>query len=203
MSHSFESDQFCTSGQVVQVWNYNRSKPVGALEWGADSVLTCKYNPSEAHLLASTGIDRSVMIYDLRTNQPLSKTVLPNKSHCLSWNPYQPINFTVGNDDGNLYTFDMRNMSTVKLIHKDHISAVTDVDYSPTGREFVTASYDKTIRIFPSDQGKSREAYHGKRMQKVFSVQFSQDSHYVLSGSDDMNIRIWKALAWNPLGTIT
>ena len=94
-------------------------------------------------------------------------------------------------------------MSTIKLIHKDHISAVTDLDYAPTGKEFVTASYDKTLRIFPSDQGKSREAYHGKRMQKVFAVQFSQDSHYVLSASDDMNIRIWKALAWNPVATIT
>ena len=28
----------------------------------------------------------------------------------------------------------------------DHISAVTDVDYAPTGREFVTGSYDKTVR---------------------------------------------------------
>ena len=30
-------------------------------------------------------------------------------------------------------------------VHMDHISAVTDVDYAPTGREFVTGSYDKTV----------------------------------------------------------
>ena len=34
------------------------------------------------------------------------------------------------------------------MIYKDHIGAVLDVDYAPTGKEFVTASYDKTIRIF-------------------------------------------------------
>ncbi len=34
--------------------------------------------------------------------------------------------------------------------------AVLDVDYSPTGREFVSGSFDKTIRIFPVDQGRSR-----------------------------------------------
>lgn len=28
----------------------------------------------------------------------------------------------------------------------DHVSAVTYVDYAPTGREFVSGSYDKTIR---------------------------------------------------------
>ena len=41
-----------------------------------------------------------------------------------------------------------------------------DIDYAPTGREFVTWSYDRTIRIFRADEGKSREVYHGKRMQK-------------------------------------
>lgn len=41
-----------------------------------------------------------------------------------------------------------------------------DLDYSPTGREFVTGGYDKTIRIFNVNDGKSREVYHTKRMQK-------------------------------------
>ena len=112
-------------------------------------------------MLLSTGIDRSIILYDLRNNQPIKKTVLANKSQCASWNPYQPINFTVGNDDSNCYTFDMRKLEAVKLIHKDHISAVTDIDYAPTGTEFVTGSYDKTIRIFNNLEGKSREVYHG------------------------------------------
>ncbi len=42
------------------------------------------------------------------------------------------------------------------MVHQDHVSAVLNVDYSPTGKEFVTASYDKTIRIFPVDSGRSR-----------------------------------------------
>jgi len=28
----------------------------------------------------------------------------------------------------------MRKMEKAKIIHKDHISAVMDIDYSPTGR---------------------------------------------------------------------
>jgi WD repeat and SOF domain-containing protein 1 len=55
----------------------------------------------------------------------------------------------------------MRKLEVIKLIHKDHISAVTDIDYAPTGTEFVTGSYDKTIRIFNTLEGKSREVYHG------------------------------------------
>ena len=41
-----------------------------------------------------------------------------------------------------------------------------DVDYSPTGREFVAGSYDRSVRIFAYNGGRSREVYHTKRMQR-------------------------------------
>lgn len=49
-----------------------------------------------------------------------------------------------------LYTFDARNMKVPINVHMDHVGAVIDVDYSPTGKEFVSGSYDKTIRIYES-----------------------------------------------------
>lgn len=102
------------------------------------------------------------------------KTVeLKNKSSAACWNPQEPFNFTVGNEDSNCYTFDMRKLDKIKMIHKDHILAVynfvlirLDIDYSPTGKEFVTGSFDKTIRIFNITEGRSREVYHTQRMQK-------------------------------------
>lgn len=97
----------------------------------------------------------------------------------------------------------MRKLDKIKMIHKDHIGPVIDLDYSPTGKEFVTGSYDKTIRIFQQDMGKSREVYHGKRQQKVFAVQWAMDSSCIMSGSDDMNIRLWKTIAYKPLGNMS
>lgn len=55
-----------------------------------------------------------------------------------------------------LYTYDMRFLENPVTVHMDHVSAVLDVDYSPTGKEFVSASFDKSIRIFPKDFGHSR-----------------------------------------------
>ena len=46
----------------------------------------------------------------------------------------------------------MRNLTLPLSMHKDHVSAVIDVDYSPTGKEFVSAGYDKTIRIYEVDK---------------------------------------------------
>ena len=44
------------------------------------------------------------------------------------------------------------------------------------------------------------QVYHTKRMQRVFCVRFSGDGSYVFSGSDDMNVRVWKADASEQLG---
>jgi WD repeat and SOF domain-containing protein 1 len=107
----------------------------------------------------------------------------------------EPINFCLANEDYNVYQFDMRSLDQALMIHKDHTAAVMDVAYSPSGREFVTASYDRTVRIFKCREGHSRDIYHTKRMQRVFTVNYSSDSQFVISGSDDMNLRIWKAEA--------
>lgn len=48
-----------------------------------------------------------------------------------------------------------------------------------------------------------REVYHTKRMQHVICVKWSSDSKYVLSGSDEMNIRLWKANAAEKLGVVS
>lgn len=85
----------------------------------------------------------------------------------------------------------------------DHVGAVIDVDYSPTGKEFVSGSYDKSIRIFEMNKGHSREVYHTKRMQRLTCIGWSLDDKYVISGSDEMNIRLWKAKASEKLGIVS
>lgn len=105
----------------------------------------------------------------------------------------EAFNFTVANEDHNCYTFDMRNLGRPSNILKDHVSAVLDVEYSPTGQEILTGSYDKTVRIFDARQGHSRDVYHTKRMARIFCVKWSWDNKFVLSGSDDGNVRIWRA----------
>jgi DDB1- and CUL4-associated factor 13 len=46
-----------------------------------------------------------------------------------------------------------------------------------------------------SDPCLTLNRYHTKRMQRVFSCAWTPDSNYVLSGSDDGNIRLWRANA--------
>ena len=48
--------------------------------------------------------------------------------------------------------------------------------YFILGKEIVSGSYDKTLRIFRTDTGRSREVYYTKRMQRLSSVLWSSDN---------------------------
>jgi WD repeat and SOF domain-containing protein 1 len=98
----------------------------------------------------------------------LQKIELPGRTNAICWNPMEPSYFTCANEDHNLYTFDMRFMKSAHGIHRDFLSSVMSVDYSPTGREFVAGGYDMTMRIFERSKGTSREVYFTRRMNRVF-----------------------------------
>lgn len=195
LDHHFSDDVFVTGGASIQLWNTNRGSPVSNLSWGCDNVSKVKFNKTETDVLASCGSDNSIVLYDIRTNSPIQKVVTELRANDISWNPMNAFHFASGHDDHNSYLWDMRDLHKSLTIYKDHVSAVTTLDFSPTGEELVTGSYDKTIRIYRAREGRSREIYHTKRMQRVFAVAFTTDNRYILSGSDDSNIRLWRANA--------
>ncbi|KAL8136731.1 hypothetical protein V2J09_002732 [Rumex salicifolius] len=202
VDHQWNGNLFATGGAQVDIWDQNRSYPVNSFEWGVDTVVSIRFNPGEPNLLATSGSDRSIVLYDLRLSSPARKIIMVTKSNSIAWNPMEPMNFTVANEDCNCYSYDARKLDEAKCVHQDHVSAVMDIDYSPTGREFVTGSYDRTVRISPYNGGHSREIYHTKRMQRVFCVKYSCDASYVISGSDDTNLRLWKSKASEQLGVL-
>lgn len=196
LDHHRNKSLFVTGGPRIELWDASRTKSLSNLSWGADNVNHVKFNQNETDILASTGSDNSIVLYDLRTNSPTQKIVQNMRTNAICWNPMEAFNFVIANEDQNAYYYDMRNMSRALNVFKDHVSAVLDVDFSPTGDEIVTGSYDKTIRIYNVKHGHSREIYHTKRMQHVFQVKYSMDSRYIISGSDDGNVRVWRSKAW-------
>lgn len=202
--HYTDMGLFATSGSsCVNLWNVERPVPLQTFSWGTeggDSFYSVKWNITEVDIFAALGSDRSIILYDKRFLSPLRKLTLSMRSNAICWNPMEAFNFTVANEDTNCYTFDMRKMDTACNVLRDHVSAVMDLDYSPTGEELVTGSYDRTIRIFNSRHGHSRDVYHTKRMQKIFCVKFSMDSRFIISSSDECNIRIWRSEASERLG---
>jgi WD repeat and SOF domain-containing protein 1 len=200
IDHHFDEDLFVTGGATIQLWDLTRSKNISDLTWGADNINTVKFNKTEKNIIASAGSDNSIVLYDIRTNSPIQKVVTSLRTNSIAWNPMEAFNFASACEDHNGYLWDMRNLNKSLNVYKDHVAAVMDIDFSPTGEEVVTGSYDRTIRIFHSRSGHSRDIYHTKRMQRVFQAKFTTDAKYILSGSDDTNVRVWRAKASDRAG---
>jgi WD repeat and SOF domain-containing protein 1 len=200
--HYRDENLFVTAGARVDLYDLNRSEPLHSFEWGSDSINTVKLNKIEPNLLVSSASDRSVVLYDIRSRTPIRKIILNMQTNAICWNPMAAFYFSTASEDSNCYSFDTRRLDHAVTIHEDHVSAVMSVDYSPTGAEIVTGGYDRTIRIFPTEHGHSRDIYHTKRMQRVFSVKYTLDSKYIVSASDDCNVRLWKASASEKLSSL-
>lgn len=200
IDHHWKQSYIATSGETVDIWDHHRSAPLHSFEWGCDYVMSVRFNPAEPCLIGSTGADNSIGLYDLRASSAIRKVIMKMRSNALCWSPREPVSFTVANEDCKLYTYDMRYLDFARTVHQDHVMAVLDVDYSPCGTKFVSASYDKTCRIWARDKHHSTDVYHGMRMQRVLATKFSSDGRFIFTGSEDTNVRCWKAKAAEKLG---
>ncbi len=71
-----------------------------------------------------------------------------------------------------------------------HLSYVVTASFSPDGKRIVSASADKTIRIWNVDNGMQMGLFAG-HTDRVNSASFSPDGKRIVSSSYDATIRIW------------
>jgi len=163
----------------------------------------------------------------------------------LCFNPLQPPILLCGSEDHNLYTFDMRNLSSTTQVYKGHVGAY--VSYSILGVSFSLADsvgipavsclvigllveesslvevmierfdcgrMEKEVHEIPITQNECNGKLSSSRpssyvsstynppRRRVFSTLYTLDTRFVLSGSDDANLRIWKSRAGDKLGVV-
>ncbi|KAF8491406.1 WD40-repeat-containing domain protein [Gautieria morchelliformis] len=204
IDHHRTDSLFATASNTVHIWDETKSSPLSNLTYSTstEGITSIRFNPSESSVLASVGTDRTLILYDIRTGKAERRVITQMRTNALSWSPTFPTTLLLASEDHNLYTFDIRALSAPTQIYKAHVSAVMSCDWSPTGTEFVSGGWDRTVRIWKEGVGGRPEVYHTKRMQRVLSTIFTADARFVLSGSDDGNVRLWKAKASEKLGII-
>src|SRR5262249_42889944 len=79
-----------------------------------------------------------------------------------------------------------------------HGGPVWNAVLSPDGRRVLTASHDRTARVWDSATGKPATPPLQHRGQ-VFAVAFSPDSRYVVTGTSHATARVWEAATGLPL----
>ena len=69
-------------------------------------------------------------------------------------------------------------------------SRVHSVAFNSNGTSLVSASTDKTLKVFDVQTGKERMTLSG-HTEDVYCCKYSHDSRYIISGSADKTIRVW------------
>jgi WD40 repeat protein len=82
-----------------------------------------------------------------------------------------------------------------------HNQRINDGAFSPDGHIFITASWDKTLRLWDVTTGQPIGPHLRGHREGVTSVAFSPDGRRIVSGSADNTLRLWDATSGQPIGS--
>jgi len=183
----------------ISIFDVSRESP--KIHYSLEDVKDVAFNDSFRYVMGSVS-PTNALLHDNRCNKQIA-TVESPIFNVMKFNPQRGHIFSVGGEDGSSYSYDMRNLEKPYNVHRGHVGAVVSLGFHPNGREIATGSFDKTIRFFGLEDRKSRDCYYNDRMQIVHEVVYSEDGRYVISGSDDGNLRLWKSEASKKLGALS
>jgi WD40 repeat protein len=77
-------------------------------------------------------------------------------------------------------------------------SSVWSIAFSPDGKQIISGSYNKTVRLWDAITGVLLYTLEG-HSSSVDLVAFSPDSKQIISGSRDKTVRLWNTATGVPL----
>ncbi|KAF7817300.1 transcription initiation factor TFIID subunit 5 [Senna tora] len=82
------------------------------------------------------------------------------------------------------------NLNANLVCYKGHNYPVWDVQFSPVGHYFASASHDRTARIWSMDRIQPLRIMAG-HLSDVDCVQWHANCNYIATGSSDKTVRLW------------
>ncbi|WP_373545430.1 NB-ARC domain-containing protein [Chamaesiphon sp.] len=150
-------------------------------EWSAHTawVRSVAFSP-DGRSIATASYDRSIKIWDITNQNP--------RLSCLSSmvgrpDRREPLLPEVG---------DLKGICIPTCLHTliGHQQPVSAIAFSPDGRQLVSSSFDKTIKLWDTNSGKCVKTLLGHR-NRIWTVAFHPNGTHIASGGDDNHTKIW------------
>ena len=108
------------------------------------------------NILCTASQSKTISLYDLRehTNKPtLTKTAHNGEIYALDFNKYAQNLLLSGGEDGDVYLWDVRNMSKKFSSFVGHNDAITSLQWSPFNpTRFLSSSADRKVVVWDINQ---------------------------------------------------
>ena len=184
----FASASFDTTWRL---WDTETTKELLLQEGHAREVYTLSFQ-CDGSLLSSGGLDCSGVVWDIRSG----KSVMVLKGHtkpiyAMDWscNGYH---IATGGGDGVVNIWDIRksNLATDMLAHR---SSVMDIKFCAENDSFlITCGYDRQINVFSCGNWR-KVANIGGNLDKLLSVDISNDTTRVIAAGWDRSVKLWRS----------
>ena len=185
---------------TLRLFDIETGAPLGAPLSGHESVVTGLAFSRDGRHLVSAGLDGTARVWDTQSHQPLAIQKVGWARLPTMRADFSPGGATVAfSVDRQLYFWDWASKSpAVTTPDMEHGGNINDLAFSHDGTRIVTASGDKTLRVWDV---KTRQVIgpplkgHGGA---VLTMRFSADGHSIISGDSEGAVRAWPApLRWD------
>jgi WD40 repeat protein len=165
-----------------------------------DWVNSVSFSPT-GDTIATASDDKTAKLWDLEGNCLVTFTGHEDSVNSVSFNPTGDAIATASHDDGTAKLWDLNGNCLVTFTA--HNDSVRSVSFSPTGDTIATASQDGTAKLwdlqgnlladFSGYKGNllKGEADFVKLKSPIYSICFSRDGKFLITGSADGKVRFW------------
>jgi WD40 repeat protein len=172
---------------TAKVWEAKTGAELNLMRFG-QPVTKVLFN-KESQLIISGSNDGTTKVWEATTGREISRMVLGEQVKALALTPDES-QVAVGGNNGKMQVWKITGQEVLKMAHDSSISSVT---FSPDGKWLLSASWDKTARVWNTSTG--QEVSHITHEGRIDTAVFSPDGRYVASGSieGDSTVKVWEA----------